>query len=434
MPARALNTEQVLIGKQWCEETLEAVLPILQNEFTPISDVRGSAEYRRGLITSLMEKFFHESQSLAPGFSPVSNGRRAETVSTVSGAREAAEAAGLSLLPTHTGLKPGANEKCPPHESAHKHVTGEAIYADDQTAGFLGTWPVCSPHARARILKRDATAARAMPGIKAVLLADDVPVLNDTGTKHDEVMFAHQEASFHGQIVALVVGETAEACRAAAEKVVVEYEPLPPALTLRQALAEKSFHNEPNFIHRGNCDDALRNAALTLEGEFELGGQEHFYLESQAAWAERGEDASVFVCSSTQHPSEVQQIVAQVLHLPANKVVVQCPRLGGGFGGKETQAAIPAALAALAAQHTGQRVRVRFNRDQDMIITGHRHPFLARFKVGFDENGGLRAARIHLWSNGGWSQDLSQAVTDRALFHLDNCYYIPSVEFRGQVV
>src|SRR5208283_3989654 len=217
------------------------------------------------------------------------------------------------------------------------------------------------------------------------------------------------------------------------EKVVVEYEPLPHILTLRQALAEKSFHNEPNFIRRGDCDDALANAPSTLEGEFELGGQEHFYLETQAAWAEHGEDGSMLVVSSTQHPSEVQSVVARVLNIPASKVVVQSPRMGGGFGGKETQAATPAALAALAAHHTGRPVRVRWNRDQDMILTGHRHPFLARFRAGFDKQGRLLAAKIYLFSNGGWSLDLSQAVTDRALFHLDNAYYIPAVEFRGQV-
>jgi xanthine dehydrogenase molybdopterin binding subunit/xanthine dehydrogenase small subunit len=436
MPLRAKKTEAALLGKIWSEETIQEVLPVLRTEFTPISDVRGTAEYRSGLITSLLEKFFAQSVSLTPGFSPVCDGRRLETVSTVSGARKAVETAESSLLWANTGLKSGVNEsteKCLAHESAHKHVTGEAIYADDQTAGFLETWPVCSPHARAKILKRDATAARQMSGIKAVLLAEDVPGLNDTGTKRDEVLFADKEVLFHGQIVALVVGETAEACRAAAEKVVVEYEPLPPVLTLRQALVEKSFHNEPNFIRRGDAEKNLADAPLALEGEFELGGQEHFYLESHAAWAERGEDDSMFVTSSTQHPSEIQQVVAHVLHLPANKVVVQVPRMGGGFGGKETQAAIPAALAALAASKTGQSVRVRFNRDQDMIITGHRHPFFARFKVGFDEHGLLRAAQVHLTSNGGWSQDLSQAVTDRALFHLDNSYYIPAVEFRGQV-
>jgi xanthine dehydrogenase molybdopterin binding subunit/xanthine dehydrogenase small subunit len=408
MPSRAKKTESALLGKVWSEETIEIVLPILRTEFKPISDVRGSAEYRSGLITSLLNKFFHSAGD---------------------------EVTSLKLEKQSQRLLTSSPTKPPPHESAHQHVTGEAVYTDDQLAGknALEVWPVCAPHARARILKRDATAARQVPRVQAVLLAEDIPGLNDVGTKRDEILLADREVLFHGHMVALVVGETQAACRAAAEKVVVEYEPLPPILTLRQALAEKSFHNEPNFIRRGNCDDALANAPSTLEGEFELDGQEHFYLETQAAWAERGEDGSMFVVSSTQHPTEVQAVVAHVLNLPANKVVVQVPRLGGGFGGKETQAATPAALAALAAHHTGQPVRVRFNRDQDMALTGHRHPFLAKFKVGFDENGLLRAAKIHLWSNGGWSLDLSQAVTDRALFHLDNAYYIPAVEFRGQV-
>ncbi len=414
MPSRAKKTEAALLGKVWSEETIQEALPILQTEFTPISDVRGDAEFRRGLITSLLEKFFHS----------VSEGRVTRVPNF--------ENQSLRLVE----LAPPKKNVCAvPHESAHKHVTGEAIYADDQTAfrPMLEVWPVCSPHARARILKRDATAARKMPGIKAVLMAEDVPGHNDTGTKNDEPLFAAKEVLFHEQIVALVVGESQEACRAAASKVIVEYEPLAPVLTLKQALAAKSFHNEPNFIRRGDAERALSDAPLTFEGEFELGGQEHFYLESQAAWAERGEDGSMFVASSTQHPSEVQMVVAHLLHQPINKIVVQCPRMGGGFGGKETQAAIPAALAALASHHTGKPVRVRFNRDQDMAITGHRHPFFAKFKVGFDEQGVLRAAKVHLWSNGGWSQDLSQAVTDRALFHLDNAYYIPSVEFRGQV-
>src|SRR6185295_14529994 len=199
--------------------------------------------------------------------------------------------------------------------------------------------------------------------------------------------------------------------------------------TLKQAIAAGSFHNQPNFIRRRDVESALAKASKSIEGSFELQGQEHFYLETQAAWAEPGEDGSVFVSSSTQHPSEVQAVVAHVLHEPINKVIVQSPRMGGGFGGKETQAAMPAALAALAAKHTGRPVRVRFNRDQDMAITGHRHPFRAEFEVGFDAKGLLQAARVHLYSNGGWAQDLSQAVTDRALFHLDNAYYIPAVEF-----
>ncbi len=273
-----------------------------------------------------------------------------------------------------------------------------------------------------------------MPGIKAVLLAEDIPGQNDVGAvKKDEILLADREVLFHGHLVALVVGDSQEACRAAAALVVVEYEPLAPLLSLAQAVREGSFHNEPNFIRRGDAAQGLQAAPLTLEGEFELGGQEHFYLETHAAWAERGEDGAMRVVSSTQHPSEIQSVVAHVLHLPSNKVVVQSPRMGGGFGGKETQANTPAALAALASFRTGRPVRVRFNRDQDMMLTGHRHPFLARFKVGFDAQGMLLAVKAQLYSNGGWSLDLSQAVTDRALFHLDNCYYIPQVEFQGQV-
>ena len=410
MPARAKKTETALLGKVWSEETIETVLPILRKEFTPISDVRGSADYRSGLIASLLEKFCFDSV--------------AADVSRIN-----------SPLKSRSGLTSAATRTVP-HESAHKHVTGEAVYTDDQLAGknALEVWPVCSPHARARILERDASAARQIPGIKAVLLAEDVPGVNDVGAvKHDEILLADKEVVFHGQIVALVVGESAEACRAAAAKVIIVYQPLSPVLTLKQAIESGSFHNEPNFIRRGDCDQALKAAPLTLEGSFELGGQEHFYLETQAAWAEHGEDGSMLVVSSTQHPSEVQNAVAHVLSVPANRVVVQSPRMGGGFGGKETQAAMPAALAALAAHHTGRPVRVRWNRDQDMILTGHRHPFLARFKAGFDRQGRLLAARVHLVANGGWSLDLSQAITDRALFHLDNAYYIPAVEFRGQV-
>jgi xanthine dehydrogenase molybdopterin binding subunit/xanthine dehydrogenase small subunit len=442
MPSRAKQTEAALMGKAWSEQTIQSVLPILRLEFAPISDVRGTAEYRSGLIASLLEKFFADGswrQASVPavegGFQPPGKsgamGGRAQ-VESAAQLQTAAVSAGLGSPALRQAGKPVAT----PHESAHKHVTGEAMYVDDQTCGknFLEVWPVCSLHAHAKILKRDAAAARSMPGIKAVLLAEDIPGRNDVGAvKQDEILLADKEVLFHGHLVALVVGDSQEACRAAAEKVVVEYETLTPILTLRDAIAKNSFHNEPNFIRRGDAEKGLGAAPLKLEGEFEFGGQEHFYLETQAAWAERGEDGSVHVVSSTQHPSEVQQIVSHVLHLPANKVVIQMPRMGGGFGGKETQAATPAALAALAAHHTGKPVRVRFNRDQDMMLTGHRHPFLAKFKIGFDDNGLLRAAQVQLTSNGGWSQDLSQAVTDRALFHLDNCYYIPAVEFRGQV-
>ncbi len=405
MPMRARKTEEALLGKPWRRETCEEVLTTLEAEFTPISDVRGSALYRGELIKTLLRKFFAEETN------PVSPKK-----------------IGRSLVEKESAL---------PHESAHKHATGEAIYVEDraQQEQMLETWPVCSPHAHANILSRDVSAARVMPGIYAVLLAEDVPGLNDVGAvRHDEILLADKEAFYHGQIIALVVGETQEACRTAAEKIAIEYGPLPATFTIEEAIAASSTHTEPNYIRRGDFASALRGSPRKLAGEFSFGGQDHFYLESNAAWAEAGEDGSVFISSSTQHPSEVQHIVAHVLALPMSSVVVECPRMGGGFGGKETQAAGLAALAALAATKTKRKVRVRYNRDQDMMITGKRHPFLGKFEVGFDDDGMLLAAKVDLFSNGGWSLDLSRAVTDRAVFHLDNAYYIPQVEFSGTVM
>jgi xanthine dehydrogenase molybdopterin binding subunit len=403
-PVRARKTEEALVGKKWDAETLRSILPTLESEFTPISDVRGSKSYRRRLIATLFERFFHDDDK----------GSQDEPIE----------------------FRSPQTDRSLPHESGHKHVTGEAIYVDDAPVGegMLEVWPVCSPHARAKILRRDISAAKNMPAIKTVLVAEDVPGLNDVGAvRHDEILLADKEISYHGQIVALVIGETQEACRAAAEKVVIEYQPLPAIFTIQDAIDQKSFHTEANHIERGDFERGFADSPCKLEGEFAIGGQDHFYLETQAGWAERGEDGTVFVCSSTQHPSEVQHIVAHLLALPMHSVVVQCPRMGGGFGGKETQAAIFAGLAALAASKTGRKVRVRLNRDQDMMITGKRHPFLAKFAVGYDREGLLLAAKIDIYSNGGWTLDLSRAVTDRAVFHLDNGYYIPNVQFKGFV-
>ena len=463
-PIRARRAERLLRNKEWNERTVTRVMKCLAEEFQPISDVRGSAEFRRALVTSLFEKFFHESRTDSMDghsgqaglpLTPALSLRERETSHSVAATvrsrdgedgRYASESSlspfddpARDLTVAATASEDRREEKeswSAPHESAHLHVTGEANYADDLTAGhgMLEVWPVCSPHAHARLVRREATAARKMPGVHAVLLAEDVPGVNDTGVvRKDEPLLADQKVQFHGQIVALVVGDSLEACRRAAEQVVVEYEPLPAIFTIEQAIAAQSFHNEPNFIRRGDAAAALAGAPHRLEGELASGGQDHFYLETQAAWAMPGEGGTMRVVSSTQHPSEVQGVVADVLDVPAARVIVEVPRVGGGFGGKETQAAAPAALAALAAHKTGRAVRVRFNRDQDMALTGKRHPFLARFQAGFDAQGLLIAVKAELLSNGGWSLDLSQAVTDRALLHLDNAYFIPHVEFRGQV-
>ncbi len=314
-------------------------------------------------------------------------------------------------------------------------MTGRTQYVDDtaQKRPMLEVWPVMAPHARAKILRRDATAARAQPGVAAVLLAEDIPGENNVGvSRHDETLFAAEEVLFHGHIVALVVGESIAVCRAAAALVQVEYQPLPAVLTIAEAIAQESFHNPLRTILRGEPDAALAAAPRKLAGEFSFGGQEHFYLETHAAWAEWGDDGDVFISSSTQHPSEIQAIVAEVLHLPRNKIIVQSPRMGGGFGGKETQGNTPAALVALAALKTGLPVRLQWDRDLDMALTGKRHPFYSKFEVGFDDEGRVLAAKIDLISDGGWSLDLSQPVLERAMFHVDNAYYLPALRVTGR--
>ena len=431
-PVRARKTEAALLGKPWTAETIVEVQPVLAAEFSPISDTRGTAAYRAQLITGLLVKFFHgddprEPATLLPKPEPTMEAgheRAHRDLPNVGGSSQSRiRQRDWEVPPTLPAV---------PHESGHKHVTGEAIYVDDATGGMLETWLVVSPHARARILRRDATAARTLPGIHAVLLAEDVPGMNDVGAvRHDEPLLAKDEVQYHSQPVACVVGETAEQCRAAAAAVVVEYEPLPALLDLRAAIAQRSFHTEANVITRGDPARALAEAPQRFEGEFSFGGQDHFYLETNAAWAEPGEDGAVFINSSTQHPSEVQMIVSHVLGCAINHVTVQCPRMGGGFGGKETQAAAPAALAALGALKTGRKVRVRYNRDTDMAVTGKRHPFLARFAAGFDDEGRVLAVRAELFADAGWSLDLSRAIADRALFHLDNSYYLPAVDIRS---
>jgi xanthine dehydrogenase molybdopterin binding subunit/xanthine dehydrogenase small subunit len=407
MPLRALQAETALVGKKLDEP---AVAPILRDTFTPIDDARGGAEYRRGLVVSLWEKFVAGEQSQAQdgelGFARDSKWAVADASRNLG------------------------------HESAVGHVTGRALYVDDtaQRRRMLEVWPVCAPHARAKILRRDATKARQALGIHAVLLAEDIPGVNNSGpARNDEPILAAEEISFHGQMVAFVVGDSLAACRAAAALVEVDYEPLSAIIGLPAAMAQGSYHTEPHTLKRGDASAALAAAPEKLEGEFEFGGQEHFYLETHAAWAEAGEDGAVLVNSSTQHPAEIQTIVAEVLHVARHKVVVQAPRMGGGFGGKETQGNAFAALVALAAVKIGRPVRVQLDRDLDMKLTGKRHPFHAKFFIGYDREGRLLAAQVELASDGGWSLDLSTAICDRALFHLDNAYYIPAVHFSGRV-
>src|SRR6476469_4140431 len=322
-----------------------------------------------------------------------------------------------------------------PHESAALHVTGSALYTDDlatRTHGLLHAHPVQAPHAHARVTRLDAVPALAVAGVVRVLTAADVPGVNDAGVKHDEPLFP-SEVMFFGHAVCWVLADTLEAARLGALAVEVDYEPLPSVVTVREAIAAGSFQGGQPRLERGEVDDAFAGADHVFSGELDLAGQEHFYLETHCSLAHVDESGQVFVQSSTQHPTETQEIVAHVLGLASHAVTVQCLRMGGGFGGKEMQPHGYAAVAALGAVLTGRPVRVRLNRTQDITMSGKRHGFHAQWRVGFDADGRLRALDATLTSDGGWSLDLSEPVLTRALCHVDNAYWIPHVRVHGRV-
>lgn len=330
----------------------------------------------------------------------------------------------------HRGV--GAAE---PHESAALHVTGAAQYTDDiavRDPRTLHAWPVQAPHAHARVLALDTAGARAVDGVVEVLTAEHVPGINDAGVKGDEPLFP-RVVMFHGHAVCWVLGETQEAARRGAEAVVVDYEPLDALITLDEAIAAESFQGRQPVLRRGDVGAGLAEAPHRFSGTFSFGGQEHFYLETHASLALVDEAGQVMVHSSTQHPTETQEIVAHVLGVASHEVTVQALRMGGGFGGKEMQPHGLAAVAALGAVRTGRPVRVRLTRTQDITMTGKRHPFAAQWEVGFDDAGRLRALKAVITSDGGWSLDLSEPVLSRALCHIDNAYLIPAVEVLGRI-
>jgi xanthine dehydrogenase large subunit len=322
-----------------------------------------------------------------------------------------------------------------PHESARGHVTGDALYTDDLLGRFprlLHAWPVTAPHAHARVTRLDAAPALDEPGVVTTLTAGDVPGDGDTGpSRHDEPLFPN-EVMFHRQPVAWVLGETLEAAQRGAARVRVAYEPLPAILTIHQAIDAGSFLTEPLCLTRGDVS-AIEVSACRIDGELAMGGQEHFYLETQAAIAWMDESGGVMAHSSTQHPSETQEIIARVLGLRRNQVAVECLRMGGAFGGKEVQANTWAAIAALGAWKTRRPVRVRLTRELDMALTGKRHPYLARYTAGFSLSGQIEVLKLELFSDGGWSLDLSEPIMWRSLFHCDNAYFLPNVEVTGRV-
>jgi xanthine dehydrogenase molybdopterin binding subunit len=323
-----------------------------------------------------------------------------------------------------------------PHESAGLHVTGEAVYIDDiaPPSGLLVGRVHFSPHARARIRRIDLDAARALPGVHAVICHRDIPGENQMGPViRDEVCLAAGEVQCIGQAVALIAAEDDGTARRAESLLGIDYEPLEPVLDIETAIQRNSLLGPERTMRRGDPETALRSASHVIRGELRTGAQEHWYLESQACLCVPGERREITAFSSTQHPSETQATIAEVLGLRKHDVVVEVRRLGGAFGGKETQANHVAAWAGLLCAATRRPVKIRLFRDDDMIMTGKRHRFLIRYQAGFDDNGLLLGVKFELNSDGGIASDLSFAIMERAMLHADSAYYVPHVSVVARV-
>ncbi len=336
-------------------------------------------------------------------------------------------------LPVLPAIKasPGAAGHSKHHESARAQVAGAATYVDDipEIKGTLYAAPVLSTVAHGKLLGVDTSAALAMPGVRDVLLTRDIPgdpiLASFAG---DEPIFAIDTVQHIGQVVGVVVADTVMQARRAARKVKLNIEALPAILSVKDALAAKSYVLPPVFVTRGDATTALARAPHTLSGTLEVGGQEHFYLEGQVAYVVPQEQNQWLVYSSTQHPGEVQHWVSHALGLDNHAVRVECRRMGGGFGGKETQAGHMAVWAALAAHKLKHPVKLRMDRDDDFMVTGKRHPFAYEYTVGFDDTGLLSGLKLMMAANCGFSADLSGPVADRAVFHSDNAYFLEDVD------
>ncbi|SNX84972.1 probable xanthine dehydrogenase [Melanopsichium pennsylvanicum] len=439
---QSLKVQEFLEGKQFSQsETLSEALQVLAKEDFPLSyGVPGGMPiFRKTLALGFLTRFWGLSAprlglpKLATATEALSDLEELAT-STV----ERPVTSGQQDLENVT-IKQSVGDSIP-HLSAMKQVTGEAVYIDDlpSVANELHAGFVLSQRAHAVLKKVDATAALKMPGVVDFITYKDIPEggSNVWGPPAmDEMFFAEDKVYTVGQIIGVIVADTKRNAQAAAHKVEIGYEDLPHILTIDEAIEKESFFKPRPVIHRGDSgDEGWEQYDHVLEGETRMGGQEHFYLETNACLVIPGkEDSEIEVISSTQNPSETQVFCASILGIPNNRVVTRVKRLGGGFGGKESRTIAFAAPLTLAAKKLGRPVRVMLDRDEDMLTTGQRHPFMCKWKLAFSSSGQLERLHAKVYNNGGWSQDLSQAVLERAMFHIDNCYQIPHVHVEGYI-
>ena len=317
-----------------------------------------------------------------------------------------------------------------PHDSAYKHVSGFAEYTDDikepkdTLYGAIGL----SKKAHAIIKKIDLSKVKSSKGVISVISYKDIPGRNDVGPVFDgDPIFPRKKTEFYGQPLFAVAAKSTELARKAVLKAKITYKELKPIVTIEDALNKKKLLFKERKIKRGNPTKKISNSKNFLKGKFTTGSQEHFYLEGQAAFAIPKEDNNFLVYSSTQHPSETQQLIAKMLNQKSNTINVLVRRIGGGFGGKETNF-MTSCICALLASKTKKPVKLRLDRDDDIILTGKRHEFYSEYQVGFNDEGIIEGLKLKLASNCGMSPDLSLAINERALLHIDNAYFIPDIE------
>ncbi|XP_057849574.2 xanthine dehydrogenase 1 isoform X2 [Cryptomeria japonica] len=438
VPLSAVKTETFLKGKPWTSETLQCALQVLKEDIIIAENAPGGmVEFRQSLTASFFFKFFllisyniQQKTQVLQGFpdsykSAVDPYKRPSSYGVQS----------------HESLQKGTSVGLPvTHLAAKLQVTGEAEYADDVPMPYNGLHAalVLSKKPHARICFIDDSAAKLVPGFEGFFKSKDVPGGNDIGAViNDEELFASKFVTCVGQVIGIVVADTHENAKTASQKVHVEYEELPAVLCIKDALKVGSFHpNTEKILQKGDVSECFNSGVCQkiVEGEVQIGGQEHFYLEpnSTLIWTADGGN-EVHMVSSTQAPQKHQKFVSHVLGLPMNKVVCKAKRLGGGFGGKETRSAFLAAAAAVPSYLLRRPVRITLDRDIDMMTTGQRHAFLGKYKVGFSEEGKVLALDLEIYNNGGNSLDLSLAVLERAMFHSDNVYVIENVRIRGKV-
>ena len=439
----ARKTEEFLVGKRWTRAVLDAALDVLPEDLPLAPGAPGGMiEYRRTMAASFLFKFFHRVLAAADpaALDPADAAAARPYAREMSRGVQHFSATGERII-TDPVQGPfnveGGVGKPVKHAAADLHVTGEAMYVDDMPnpQGGLYAGLVLTDVPKGRVLAVDPAPALALAGVHGYVDHSDVAGNNKFGAViWDEEIFCTGEFLYAGQIVGVVVAETQALARRAAALVKVTAEAAPAAvLTIEEAIAAESFIGDTARITSGDVDGAMAAAERTVEGEIRIGGQEHFYLETHTSLVVPFEKDEFVVHTSSQNPTKTANYVAHILGVPKNRVVCKVKRMGGGFGGKETRNVFLSMACAVAARKFNRPVRISLDRDQDMCITGQRHPFLARYKVGFTAEGKITAADVQLFSNGGFSLDLSRPVLERALFHVENAYAVPHLRVTGRV-